>query len=404
MKFLLINRNFACIWIGKIISQIGDKFYAIALVWWILKKTNSPGIMGVFLLLSVLPGLILGFYAGAIADRMNRKKLMIVTDVIRGALVAIVVVLSYADILKIWHIFLIGAAMSSVSAFFEPAQQAIIPQIVDKSKLKKANSLNQMVSGLSAVIGPILGSTTISLLGIPSAFLINSISFFLSSIFAFFVKYKDSDIINYNENSVYKDIKEGVLFLKKSEEILYVIYIIAIVHFFMGSLMVSLPFLSNCLHGQGVQNLGYLETFLGIGLILGAVYIGGKRISNVQLFTLIFIIICFGICFLLISIFQYMNVNSLYPYLAAFLLIGCSISSASVFWMLLLQLHTPEHMMGRVFGVSSMVGNVSTPIAYGIFGVLLTYSPIKILMLISGGCLVLLSGILLLFQWSKKLS
>lgn len=106
---VFINKNFLALWFGKVISQLGDKFYAIALAWWVLQKTNSPGIMGFFLLISVLPGLIFGFFA--------------------------------------------GAAISFVTAFFDPAIQAIIPQVVPKERLNEANSMSQMVNGICTVLG-----------------------------------------------------------------------------------------------------------------------------------------------------------------------------------------------------------------------------------------------------------
>jgi MFS transporter, DHA3 family, macrolide efflux protein len=101
----MINRNFTLLWLGKIISQLGDKFYAIALAWWILQKTNSPSIMGLFLLTSVLPGILLGFFAGALTDRWKRKTMLVVTDIIRGCLVLIISYMSMNNALEIWHVF-----------------------------------------------------------------------------------------------------------------------------------------------------------------------------------------------------------------------------------------------------------------------------------------------------------
>lgn len=145
---IFINKNFLSLWLGKVISQLGDKFYAIALAWWILQKTNSPSVMGFFLLVSVLPGLIFGFFAGTIVDRWNRKNVIIISDIIRGFLIIVVVCLSIFKLLQIWHVFTIGAAISFVTSFFDPAIQAIIPQIVTKERLNEANSMSQMVDGI----------------------------------------------------------------------------------------------------------------------------------------------------------------------------------------------------------------------------------------------------------------
>lgn len=131
----MINKNFTLIWIGKIISQLGDKFYAIALAWWILQETNSPSIMGVFLFTSVFPGVVLGFFAGAFVDRLKRKNILIISDIIRGSLVLIISILALNKALIISEVFIIGFLLSITTAFFEPAIQAIIPEIVDKEML-----------------------------------------------------------------------------------------------------------------------------------------------------------------------------------------------------------------------------------------------------------------------------
>lgn len=230
---VFINKNFLSLWIGKVISQLGDKFYAIALAWWILQKTNSPRIMGFFLLISVLPGLIFGFFAGAVVDRWNRKNVIIITDIIKGLLVIVVVYLSIFKLLQVWHVFIIGAAISFVTAFFDPAIQAIIPQIVTKEKLNEANSMSQMVNGICTVLGPMFGAVAIDWFGLTYVFLFNGISYFLSAIFESMITLKSNN--NYITNTIWIDMKEGILFLKNKQQILRVIVIIAIAHFFLGS-------------------------------------------------------------------------------------------------------------------------------------------------------------------------
>lgn len=408
---IFINRNFALLWIGKIISQIGDKFYAIALTWWIYQSTGSPGIMGFFLLTTVLPGLLFGFYAGALADRLNRRNILIITDILRGLLVFIIVILSFLQALMVWQVFAAGAILSFLSAFFDPAAQAIIPQLVAREALPKANSMNQMVSGICSILGPVLGAAAVSLFGVSVVFLINGISYLLSAFLEKMVHYEVSADIKAAGRSIFKDMMEGFAFLKNNGELMRIISIIATAHFFMGSLMVTFPVLADKLNGTGVKNLGYLETMLGIGLLAGAIYISKRKKIIMKEFHLICLITFMGICFLAISILQSAAFLSIVPYLLIFLLIGSIISIASVFWQSILQLQTPEHMTGRVFSAASLAGNVSMPIAYGIFGILLTYSRIWLLMLTCGGSLILEALALLLLaradsfvKNSKKIS
>lgn len=399
----MINRNFTFIWLGKIISQLGDKFYAIALAWWILQKTNSPSIMGLFLLVSTLPSILIGFFAGALADRWMRRTILIITDIIRGSLVMVISFLAMNNILEVWHVFAISFLLSAAAAFYDPAVQAIIPEIVEKESLTRANAMSQMVGGICTVAGPLLGAMAVSMFGITWVFLANGISYFLSAILACFIVmnrvYRDFKEKKY----ILKDIREGIEFLKSQKQVTLIMKIIAIAHFFLGSLMVSLPFLAKSLDGDGVKNLGYLEMMIGAGLIAGSIFIGTRKKSSVTERKLISFILIVGICFAVLSMTQYFRIQAVYAYMMEMAVAGACIASASVFWQSLLQKYTPDSMTGRVFSISSLAGNVSLPLAYGIFGFLLGISSFMVIM---AGCGVCLTGycVYLMIRNSKRRS
>ncbi|WP_094604185.1 Enterobactin exporter EntS [Sporomusa silvacetica DSM 10669] len=384
----MINKNFTFLWLGKIVSQLGDKFYAIALAWWILQKTNSPSVMGFFLLVSVLPGILLGFFAGALTDRWQRKTMLVVTDIIRGCLVLAISYLSMVNALEIWHVFSIGLCLSLATAFFEPAVQAIIPEIVEKDNLIKANGMSQMVGGVCTVAGPLLGALAVSMFGLTWVFLANSISYFVSSFLACFIRINKAYRSPSEKKNIWKDMYEGICFIKKQRRITFVLKIIAIAHFFVGSLTVSLPFLANRLEGSGVSNLGYLEMMIGVGLVAGSAFMSVKKKDSVDERTLTSFIMAVGFCFIAISVSQFLRIQTVYIYMLIMMVIGVCIAFASVFWQSLLQSYTPGYMTGRVFSVSTLVGNTSLPLAYGIFGVLLNLSSIYILMAACGACLI----------------
>lgn len=387
---IMINNNFTFLWFGKIVSQLGDKFYAIALAWWILQKTNSPSVMGLFLLSSALPAILLGIFAGVLTDRWKRKTILVVTDIIRGCLILAIAFLSMVNVLEVWHVFLIGICLSSATAFFEPAMQAIIPEIVAKENLTKANGLSQMVSGVCSVAGPLFGAMAVSVFGLTWVFLANSISYFIASFLAWFITVnKDYRVINTTTN-IWQEIREGVSFIKSQKRIIFVLTVIAIAHLFMGSLTVTLPFLAKGLQGNGVNNLGCLEMMLGVGLLAGSFIISIKNKASVNELTLVFFIIAAGSCFIVIAVSQYFDIQTVYVYMLVMTIIGACIAGAFVFWQSLLQRYTPDNMTGRVFSISNLISNISLPVAYGIFGLLLNLSSILILMAACGVGLIVL--------------
>ncbi len=398
----VINRNFTVLWLGKTISQLGDKFYAIALAWWILQKTHSPSVMGFFLLVSVLPGILLGFFAGALADRWKRKTMLVATDIIRGCLVLAISCLSMSDALEIWHVFAIGLGLSLVTAFFDPAIQAIIPEIVEKEKLIKANGMNQMVDGVCTVAGPLLGGLAASGFGLTWVFFANSASYFVSALLACSIKINKASRTLGEKRSVWQDMRDGICFIKKQKRIVFVLKIIALTHFFVGNLSVLLPFLANGLTGTGVNNLGSLEAMLGIGLVTASVLMSLKKKTCTDERSLVLFVMGVGFCFVAISFLQFLRIRTVCAYMLIMIAIGVCIAFAAVFWHSLLQNLTPSRMMGRVFSVSTLVGNTSLPLAYGIFGILLNSSSVFLLTAVSGVCLVGLS-VFYIFKIRKDL-
>jgi MFS family permease len=391
----MINRNFKLVWIGKLISQFGDELYGIALAWWVLQKTGSTVSMGLFMFASAAPGIIMGLFTGAISDRWNRKHIMVFSDAVRGILVLTISILAYTDMLAIWQVYAIGICLSAAGAFFNPSSQAILPDIVGKENLAKANSMSQMIGGVCTTLGPMLGALIVSFLGTNLVFMMNGVSFFVAMILAALMKYE----VPYQkkektEGNIIRDIGEGLRYIGKRKNLLKILTVIGAAHFFVGSLSVSLPFLANGLSGTGVNNLGLLQMMLGIGLLAGSIYRRWRKNDSPEKIMekgLMRLMLCYGMCFVVISGASYFNITFVSGYLPIFFLIGTVIANASVFWQLLLQTNTPSDMRGRVFGTSSLIGEASMPIAYGVIGIVLKYTGIAPVMLFSGVALMLIS-------------
>src|SRR4051812_28071872 len=120
-------RPFALLWSGQTISRLGDSLYQIALAWWVLEKTGSAVIMGTVLICSFMPMLLFLLLGGAVVDRLPRLRVMLVSDLLRGVLVAGVAVLAASGALEVWHIFVASIVFGGVDAFFQPAYSATVP-------------------------------------------------------------------------------------------------------------------------------------------------------------------------------------------------------------------------------------------------------------------------------------
>jgi MFS family permease len=391
---LFISRNFFLLWSGQVVSQIGDSFYMIALAWWLLEKTGSTAAMGLFLVASTLPEMLLGPFAGGFADRFNRKVIIVAADILRGLVVLTVTLLQVLDALAVWHCFVAAVLLSIGTAFFNPTLMAVIPQVVERDELPRANALSQMVSGGAKVLGPVAGAAFVSIAGYGPVFLVNALSYLVSALLEGFLSLPDGSTMK--EEKMLQGLKEGIRFILRSREVLVIILVIALVHVFFGSLSVSAPFLARSLNGNGVQNLGYLEGMIGGGMVLGAVLIHLKK-ANSRSCSLFTAVVVAGLCFVTLGIINSTGLKDKLPYLAVFLLIGFSVATASVYWRSLLQVQVPNEMAGRVFGVCTTVANLSLPLSFGTFGALLTHFSIAVTLTSCGTGLVAAALILMLY-------
>src|SRR5689334_1810216 len=179
MIAVLRQRNFGLLWVGQNISMIGDWVLFVALPFYIYTLTGSTLATGIMFIVQTLPRLFFGSVAGVFVDRWNRKYTMVIVNLIQ-ALILVPLFLVRSQNL-IWIIYICAFADSLVSQFFNPAQTAIIPMLVEEKDLLPANSLNSMSQELTRLVGPSLGGLLFGLFGIGSVISLDVISFFFSA-------------------------------------------------------------------------------------------------------------------------------------------------------------------------------------------------------------------------------
>jgi len=279
---LLMNKNLALLLSGQFVSQIGDKFYMLALAIWVLDTTNSPAMMGAVLFCSFFPTFLVGFIAGAFVDKYDRKIIIVAADFIRGLVIAGVAYLYFLNLLNIQAIFISQILLSVCAAFFNPAIPAVIPQIIDKSQLAKANSMTSFVRGFSAMIGPILGGIAVATLGYTAVFAFNALSFIISAAFECFLEIPSHQNKQIARAGIISNTIEGLKTIFRFKKLIIILIMVAIIHFFVGSIEVIIPVFSSQLAGSGAKNLGYIQTFFGLGTVLTALMIS---FYNIRFFT-----------------------------------------------------------------------------------------------------------------------
>lgn len=184
----LTNRNFRLLAIGETVSNLGDQFYFVALPWLTLQLTGSPLDLGVVLMVVAIPRAILMVLGGALSDRLSPQTVMLISNLLRAGLTAILAALVATQSTQIWHLYLLALSFGIIEGFFSPAAEAIVPTLVSEEQLVASNILGQSANQVILLIGPALAGGVIAAMGVGTAFFIDAISFVVSTTALFLIR------------------------------------------------------------------------------------------------------------------------------------------------------------------------------------------------------------------------
>ena len=376
----LRHRPFALLWAGQTVSRLGDSLHRIALAWWVLEKTGSATAMGTVLVLSQIPMLIFLLIGGIVVDRFPRIRIMFISDVLCGLIVAFVAVFSWLDILEIWHIYIASLLFGFVGAFFFPAYQSIVPQITPPDMLTSANSLNGLSRRITGIIGPSIGAALVLAGGTSLTFALDALSFFISALFVFpLLRGNVSETQSVEKvsetpvkpRSMKETIKQGFVDLRQGFNAVITvpwIWVTILIYGFVNMSetsprAVAMPFLIKNDLGADVGLLGIFGSAFSIGFIVGAILLGQfkrlrKRgiISYLTPLTQGILLLFFGFKFPIPVL-----IGSMFVY-------GFTFSVFGLIWNNTLQEMVPHEMLGRVYSIDALGSFVFMPIGFALAG------------------------------------
>lgn len=360
----LTARPFAFLWSGQTISRLGDRFYTIALAWWVLEKTGSAAAMGTMLIFSSVPMLIFLLIGGIAVDRYSRGRLMLASDVLRGMVVAIVTVLAFVDVLQIWHVYIASIVFGFVSAFFQPAYTAIIPEITPRELLPSANSLTSLSGQITGIAGPALGAIIVGLGGTSVAFALDAFSFFVSAFCLLPIIGLLANAPKPKSGGVLHDFREGVAAVFASPWLWITITLAGFMNLTQaGPWSVALPFfVKQDLHAN-VAMLGWLFSMSSLGAVLASVWLGHTTRLRRRGAVAYAALVVWGVTEVLVALALPL------PFvLMAALLWGGSLAAFNLIWTNTMQELVPRDLLGRVSSIDGLGSFALLPIGYGVAG------------------------------------
>lgn len=343
----LKHPNYKLWFIGQIISLLGSWMQVTAQGFFIYELTRSPAFLGYVGFANGLPTWLFMVYAGVFADRFPRRSIIIITQTIMMILAFVLAFLTFTNIVEPWHILLLAFLLGIANAFDAPARQAFVNELVEKEDLVNAIALNSTMFHSGAAVGPAIAGITYAILGPAWCFTINGISF-LAVIFNLLrMKIKPLPRIA-KRNSTFKDIVEGVKYLRTQKTILTVMIITASSSTFGLSLVTLFPaWAVKILHGNAATN-GLLQTARGIGAVICSLLIASASKNMERGKVLTFGMIALPILMALFSFNRTFVISS-----TLLILIGAAFIAINNLSNAVTQTNVTEEFRGRVMGIYS---------------------------------------------------
>jgi DHA3 family macrolide efflux protein-like MFS transporter len=388
---VLKNGRFARLWLGQVISAVGDYFYFLAVPILINKLTGSTTAIGLAMIFGfALPQLLFGLPAGVLVDRWDRRRVMIAADAMRAVLV--LGGLLVHDAQGIWILYTVGFMVSVASRFFFPARSALIPALVAENELVAANGLSQLTETASLLVGPALAGFMIAWFGEGVAFAVDSASFVVSALAIWSIGAVTAQSARSaperTMRALWSELVDGLRVLLGQPVLRGVVLSLSVVHLGIGAINVLwVPLLSRN-YGVGPEGMGIVDSMQGVGMALGGLAVGwlAMRFGKIRVGAagLVVIGIMLGLT----------GVAPGFVYIMGFtFVLGLALAPVEAALTTLMQLNAPDQSRGRVFSAFGTFSSLAGIISMAAAGGAAEWVGIPMVYLVCGG-LVILAGVL----------
>lgn len=378
------HRNFRLFWLGQLFSLSGTWIQITAQGWLVYELTNSAFLLGVINAIAALPIMLFSLVGGVAADRLNKKRVLLLTQVFSMLLAFCLGVLVSLHIAQFWNIAVIVALLGLVNAFDVPARQAFVAETVARNDLNNAIALNSISFNAARIIGPVIAGFLAGVFGIASCFYVNSVSFLTVIIALFFIK---GDFIpkDLSKSPIAQGLKEGARYVFLHKSIRSLVIITAVSSIFGMANVVLMPIFAKDVLNVGVKGLGFLMASIGIGAIFGALTLTIFSHSEHKK-----IFVKSGTIILASSLILFSFSKAYYLSLILLMPAGWGIITQAVTINTLLQNQTPDKLRGRVMSFYTLMFLGMTPVGSFFAGITAHWFGAPCALLLSGlACLIL---------------
>lgn len=356
----LRNRNFRIFFTAQIVSVTGNWMQSIAQMWLVLHLTGSGFALGITAALQFTPILLFGTWGGLLADRIDKRKLLMVTQSAAGLVALVLAGLTLGGVVQLWMVYVLALALGMVNVFDNPARQSFVPEMVGKDQLVNAVGLNSAVFTLARVIGPAIAGVLIAAVGTGWCFLYNGLSYF-PVVFALLLMRPWELHRGRPTPRARGQIRAGIRYAWNRPELRFPLLLMLVVGTLAFNFSVLMPLMARFVFNSGASTFGLLMSFMGAGAFVGALVSANRARPSHRL--LAFAGIAFGALLIGAALAPTLLIE-----LAVLLPLGAAMITFQATANSLLQLNSDPAFRGRVMALYVMVFLGSTPIGGPIVG------------------------------------
>lgn len=400
MARVMSDRNFRLLFGGAFISLLGDQFALIATPWLVLQLTNDPLALGTVLALEGIPRAVFILFGGAITDRLSPRLVMLIANIVRFFLTALMALVVFAGAVQLWMIYAFSLLFGIVSGFAIPAETSIAATLVDKEDLQAGNSIMMIITRLAGFVGPtiagiIIGRFSNTDVGVGFAFAFDALTFVVSAVTLQMIRIKKPVASSPGagaekaQESVWASIKAGVRYVWSDTPLRFIFLVQMAVNFLLiGPIMVGIPVLADQRLPGGAAAFGLLMSAFAGGNLIGMLAAGSLPRPDGAKLRLIIItqFAAFGIVIGLLGI-----ITSTWLDCALLFLLGLGNGFVVVILMSWMQARTPREMLGRMMALLMFASTGLMPVSQALAGVLSKWN-LTMLFVIPGLLVLLLTA------------
>ena len=357
-------RDFRLLWTGMTLSLFGDGVLLVALAWQAYELSNSPAAMSFVGVALTVPQIVLVLFGGVVSDRFDRRALMLAADAARGACLAVLAWLSLSGTLALWHLVAFAAVYGAASAFFMPAFDALVPQLVPEERLTEANALDQFVRpAMLWLTGPAAGGVLIGTAGVGWAFALDAATFAVSAVCLLRmgrVPREESEPLSVR--AAVTELREGFTFVRR-QPWLWATFVAATFTYllFLGPTEVLLPYLVKNELGGDARDLGLILAAGGVAALVAALVIGQTGLPRR---TMTFTYLAWALATFAVA--GYGLAHTRWQAMGAAALIAGFEALGAVAWTTTKQRLVPAELLGRVSSFDWFISIALVPVSYAV--------------------------------------